>query len=173
MSVEGVGELNPSTAGDRKFGSTDPRNRHWTIGSIIPEASEEAESIARMRIEAHREHGKVLCSLMLGDRQVSFSDPRTLVQYIAGIKLALEMMMRGEITCERGGEGMSGRTPITPWSAGQDGAGEPLAAAPAVQAAAAADRRRVDGQQHVPGIAFRRPGRGARRHAERREEPAG
>ena len=45
------------------------------------------------------------------------------------------MIMRGEITYERtGGEGMSGRTPITPWSADTGVSGEPLAAAPAVQA---------------------------------------
>ena len=35
---------------------------------------------------------------------------------------------------EQGGKGMSGRTPITPWSADTGVSGEPLAAAPAVQA---------------------------------------
>ena len=97
VSVEGVGELNPANAADWKFGEP-PRGR--TLHDWFQEASEEAESIG-MRIEAHREHGKVLCSLLLGDRHVSFSDPRTLVQYITGIKIALQMMMRGEITCER------------------------------------------------------------------------
>ena len=84
VSVEGVGELNPSTAVERKFGelSKEPTLDDWFLA-----ASEEAESIG-MRIEAHQEHGKVLCSLMLGDRHVSFSDPRTLVQYITGIKIA-------------------------------------------------------------------------------------
>ena len=76
---------------------------------------------------------------------------------------------------------MSGRTPITPWSAdtGVSGeplgawggvSGEPLAAAPAVQALQPLIDGASHGQQPVPGIAFRRPGRGSRRHAERHQE---
>ena len=97
VSVEGAGELNPAMSEEWKFGEPleEPTLDNW-----FQWANEEAESIG-MRIEAHPEHGKVLCSLMLADRDISFSDPRTLVQYITGIKLALEMMMRGEITCER------------------------------------------------------------------------
>ena len=96
VSVEGVGELNPDLAA-YKFGELPEEP---TLDDWFRWASVAAEAIG-MRIEAHREHGKVLCSLMLGDRQVAFSDPRTLVDNIDGIKIALQMMMQGEITCER------------------------------------------------------------------------
>ena len=64
-------------------------------------------------------------------------------------------------------------TPITPWSADTGVSGEPLAAAPAVQAL----QPLIDGASMASShdtwtIAVRRPGRRAGRHAERREEPS-
>ena len=98
ISVEGVGELNPDITADYQVGELPEAP---TLDGLFQWASEEAESIG-LRVKAHPEHGKVLCSLMLEDeRQVAFSDPLTLIHYITGIKIALQMIMQGEITCER------------------------------------------------------------------------
>ena len=76
--------------------STEP-----TWSDLFRAAEEEAQTIG-MRTDEHPEGTLAWgCRLWIGDRVVVAADPRIVCQYIQGIKLALDMLARGEITISR------------------------------------------------------------------------
>ena len=105
VSVEGVGELNSAMAEDWEFGIVPefpkPDWSKFPKPDWFKMAAEQAESIG-LRTDDHPEgtlaHG---CRLWIGDQHLVSAHPQEIVCCIQGIKLALQMMMRGEITCER------------------------------------------------------------------------
>ena len=84
----------------RLFEYRSPDFKEPTWGDWFKHAEDDARTIG-MHTDEHPEGTLAWgCRLWLGDRVVIAADPRTVVYYIQGIKLALGMMMRGEITVE-------------------------------------------------------------------------
>ena len=98
LSAGGV-DVVPTTEMNVKYRSSNYKEQ--TVGDWFKHAEDEAQTIG-LRTDEHPEGTLAWgCRLWIGDREMIAADPRTIVYYIQGIKLAMEMMMRGEMTVEK------------------------------------------------------------------------